>query len=105
AIYTADPALHAATVPVIRIAAFVLLVDGGQVVMAHALRGRGDATLPAVSHVVSYLFVMIPLGWLLGVRLEGGTPGLFQAILIASAVSSGLLALRFHWLTLRDRRS
>lgn len=102
--YTSDPALIPLVVPVILVATFILLVDGGQVVMANALRGRGDAVVPTLLHTISYIVVMTPLGWVLGVHLRRGAQGLFEAILIASVVSVTLLAARFYALARRDAR-
>jgi len=103
--YTNDPALIPLLVPVILVATFILVVDGGQVVVANALRGRGDVLTPTLLHTVSYIVVMTPLGWLLGVHLARGAHGLFEAILIASVVSVSLLASRFHLLARRDARA
>lgn len=100
--YTTDPALIPLLLPVMLVATFILVVDGGQVVMANALRGRGDVIVPTLLHIVSYLVVMMPLGWLLGVALGRGAQGLFEAILIASVVSVSLLAVRFQHLARRD---
>ena len=104
-IYTSDPELIPVVVSLLGVAAFVLVADGGQVVMAHALRGRGDAFMPTACHVVSYLGVMIPMGWFLSIGLDRGVSGLVEGILIASIVSVGLLSLRFHLLSVGDRRA
>lgn len=104
AAYTTDPALRAAAVPLVAIAAWILIVDGGQGVMANALRGRGETWAPTVMHTTSYFVVMIPLGWFLAFPLGRGAPGLFEAILAASVVSVSLLSFRFAWLGRRDRR-
>ncbi|MDA0239199.1 MAG: MATE family efflux transporter, partial [Proteobacteria bacterium] len=102
--YTTDPELLAVTIPVVAFLLFVLPMDGGQVVVAHALRGRGETWVPAVLHVIAYLFIMMPLGWILAIRLERGVIGLFEAIFIASVVSVILLGIRFWRLSIRDRR-
>lgn len=103
--YTTDPALIPLVVPVILVSTFILIVDGGQVVVANALRGRGDAVVPTLLHTVSYVVIMAPLGWFLGIHLGRGAVGLFEAILIASVVSVGLLACRFHLLARGDARA
>lgn len=102
--YTADPHLRALTVPVVAFSAWVLVVDGGQGVMANALRGRGETWAPTGLHVFSYIVVMVPVCWLLTFPLGHGVMGLFEGILIASAVSAGLLCGRFFWLGRRDAR-
>lgn len=102
--YTTDPALRAATVPLIAFCAWILIVDGGQGVMANALRGRGETWAPTVLHTVSYLVIMIPLAYLLAFPAGRGAMGLFEATLVASIVSVSLLSVRFAWLGRRDRR-
>jgi MATE family multidrug resistance protein len=103
AFYTADPALEALVEPVIRICAFILIVDGGQVVMSNALRGRGDVVVPTIMHASTYCFVMVPLAWVLAVP-SGDVEGLFHAILIASVLVTSLLAARFQRMAFVDRR-
>nr|WP_246654011.1 MATE family efflux transporter [Azospirillum formosense] len=99
AIYSADPQLIAAVAPLIAFTAWVLVADGGQVVMANALRGRGDAWVPTALHFISYAVVMIPVSALLAFGLERGARGLFEGILIASVVSVTILSLRFALLS------
>lgn len=103
-LYTLDSALRALATPLIAFVAFILVADGGQAVMANALRGRGETWFPTGLHVLSYVGVMTPLAWVLTFPLDRGVAGLFEAILIASIVSVSLLSLRFAWLARADRR-
>jgi MATE family multidrug resistance protein len=103
AAYTTDAALRAAAAPLIAISAWILIADGGQGVMANALRGRGETWGPTLLHTTSYVVIMIPLGWLLAFPLGRGAVGLYEAILIASVVSVTLLSARFAWLGRQDR--
>jgi MATE family multidrug resistance protein len=48
-----------------------------------------------VIHIFSYVVVMMPLAWWLGVKSGGGVDGLIWAIIIASALSAVLLWGRF----------
>jgi len=102
--YSDDQALLGLAATLIAFTAFILIADGGQVVMAHALRGREDSWVPTWCHAFSYFGVMVPLAYLLAIEFGHGVMGLFQAVLIASIVSVALLSLRFWWLSLRDRR-
>lgn len=102
--YTSEAALLMATVPVIVFLIYVLPVDGGQIVLANALRGLGETWMPAVLHVIAYLLVMIPLGWWLAFRLERGLLGLFEAIFLASIVSCALQGARFWQLAKRSEQ-
>jgi multidrug resistance protein, MATE family len=69
--------------------------DGLQVVAAQSLRARSDIRAPAVIHIFSYVVVMMPLAYWLGITAGGGVDGLIWAIIIASAVSALLLWGRF----------
>ena len=100
-IYTNDPELLARVVPLVAFSAWILVVDGGQVVMANALRGRHDAWAPTVLHFVSYAVVMIPVSALSAFWLGRAEQGLFDGILIASVVSVTILSLRFAILSRR----
>jgi MATE family multidrug resistance protein len=103
--YTADPELTSQTVPVVAFCAWVLVVDGGQGVMANALRGRGETWAPTGLHVFSYFGVMVPVSWILAFPLGRGVMGLFEDILIASIASVALLSGRFYRLCRRARDS
>ncbi|MFC7331975.1 MATE family efflux transporter [Rhodocista pekingensis] len=99
--FAADPALIAVIIPVVGFSAWILVADGGQVVMAQALRGRGDTWMPTVLHFFSYFAVMVPLCWFLGIRADRGVMGLFEGIFVASVISVGVLSARFAWLSRR----
>lgn len=100
-IYSGDPALLARVVPLIAFSAWILVVDGGQVVMANALRGRHDAWVPTMLHFLSYAVVMMPVSALSAFALGREEQGLFDGILIASVVSVSILSLRFALLSRR----
>lgn len=101
AIYSNDPQLLEAVVPLIAFTAWILIADGGQTVMANALRGRHDAWIPTALHFFSYAVVMIPVSAFLVFGLGHGAHGLFEGILIASLVSVTILSLRFAYLSRR----
>ncbi|PWC55538.1 MATE family efflux transporter [Azospirillum sp. TSO22-1] len=100
-IYSNDPALLERVVPLIAFSAWILVADGGQVVMANALRGRHDAWVPTMLHFVSYAVVMLPAAALSAFALGREEQGLFDGILIASVVSVSILSLRFANLSRR----
>ncbi len=103
-IFSNDIDLISAASPMIAFISIVLIADGSQSVMAHALRGRSETWFPAVLHVVSYLVIMMPSAWFLSHTLGHGAIGLFEATLLASLVSVSLLSTRFWWLCRRDNR-
>ena len=52
------------------------LVDALQVVIAQALRARGDVWLPTFTHLTAYVFVMMPLAWWLAIPMQLGLNGI-----------------------------
>lgn len=103
AIFTDDPLLIAASAPLIVLSAVAILTDGGQVVMASALRGAAEAWSPPVIHAVAYYALMLPLAWYLAFPMEMGVRGMIVAVIIASAVSVTLLMARFQVISRRKR--
>jgi multidrug resistance protein, MATE family len=99
--YTADAVLVVTLVALMPLSALILAPDGGQVVAAAALRGRGDNWFPTASHILAYVLILPPLAFWLGEHLERGVGGILEAVLIASCVSVGVLVARFAWLTRR----
>jgi MATE family multidrug resistance protein len=96
--YTADTALAASCAVLFPLLATILLPDGGQVVVAGALRARGDNWFPTVSHLVAYALVMPTLGFLWSDRAQLGVAGLLWASLSASVLSAAVLVARHAWL-------
>jgi len=101
ALLTTDPALVAATAPLIALSAYALVADGGQVVMVSALRGAGETWVPTAMHIVSYFGVMIPGCWILAFPMEFGVAGLVGGIVLASIVSVSLVSFRFWQISMR----
>ncbi|MEQ1608914.1 MAG: MATE family efflux transporter [Hyphomonadaceae bacterium] len=67
--------------------AFVTLFDGLQAVGSMALRAQGVVWIPTVIHVGSYVFVMLPLCWWLGLHSDYGVWGVVIGISVASLVA------------------
>jgi MATE family multidrug resistance protein len=105
AAYTSDPALLASASAALGLAGLFLCPDAIQVVTAQALRARGDVLAPTLTHVLSYGLVMLPLGWLLAVRLQFGLNGAVLAVILASLMSAALLLGRFWMLDRPAKRS
>ena len=105
AAYTSDGALLTTASAGVGLAGLFLLPDAIQVVTAQALRARGDVLAPTLTHIASYALVMLPLGWLLAVRLHQGLNGAVLAVILASLMSATLLLGRFWTLDRPPRRS
>jgi MATE family multidrug resistance protein len=98
--YSNDRALLAMTGSALLLSCLFFMADGAQVVSAQALRARGDIWWPTAMHFVSYIVVMLPLAWWLGVQQGLGLDGIVWAVVIASLLSGAALGLR--WVRLKD---
>ena len=96
--YTSDPQALALAIPVMALSGLFLLPDALQVVTAQGLRARGQVWIPTLTHLASYLVVMIPLGWFLALPMKMGLSGIMWAIIAASFMAAGLLLGR-HYMT------
>ena len=103
--FTHDAAVLAMAVPLIFWVAIALVTDGGQAVIANALRGRQDVWAACVIQAVAFLGVMVPLTWFLAFPAGNGAAGLFQGVLIGATVSIFMLGWRLHQLYVRDTRA
>ncbi|MEQ1886077.1 MAG: MATE family efflux transporter [Bryobacteraceae bacterium] len=84
-IFTPDPKVIAAAVPILRMAALFQLFDGFQVVTTGALRGVGDTRTPMLCHFLGYWVLGFPLGLWLGFGRS------MQAMGIWAGLSLGLI--------------
>jgi multidrug resistance protein, MATE family len=99
--YTTDPKVIAMAAPALVLACLFFLADALQVVAAQALRARGDVLIPSITHLTSYVLVMMPLAWLLAIPLGLAVNGLVLAVIAASLLSAGFLLVRFAILARR----
>ncbi len=100
--YTENPATLAMAIPALVVTCLMYWPDSLQVVTAQALRARGDVWLPSGTHLTSYIVLMMPLAWYLGIPMHMGIMGVGWAVVIASFVSCFLLLARFWMLARRD---
>jgi MATE family multidrug resistance protein len=103
--YTHDAATIAMATPALLLTCLFLTPDALQVVTAQALRARGDVWVPTITHLTSYILVMMPLAWWLAIPRGLGINGMVIAVIAASFLSGGLLLGRFWLLARRDRPS
>ncbi|UXN72282.1 MATE family efflux transporter [Devosia sp. A8/3-2] len=101
-----DPS-HAENANALRLAASFLvvagvfqLVDGAQVVAAHALRGLSDTKIPMVLAFVGYWAVGLPVAYVLGFTLEWRGIGIWTGLAAGLAFVAVVLVTRF---ALRER--
>jgi MATE family multidrug resistance protein len=100
--YSADLSIASLVASLMPLAAAALGPDGGQVVVAAALRAHGDNWYPTASHVLCYAFVMPALAVTLAELAGRGVAGLMQAIVWSSLLSVSVLMARLWVLTRRN---
>lgn len=104
-IYTDDPVLLREAIITVAFIAWIYVPDGGQALMANALRGRKDVWAPSIIQTVSFFGVMVPVGYTSSIILESGVVGLFHGILSGCIVSLIWLSFRFHRLAIKDEKN
>jgi MATE family multidrug resistance protein len=101
---TDDPAVRAAAVPLLRIAAAFQLFDGLQGVAAGVLRGAGDTRFTFAVNMVAYWAVGLPVVLVLAFGLGWGIAGQWTGFVVSLAIVAALLVPRFLRLSARDIR-
>jgi MATE family multidrug resistance protein len=101
-LYTKDPVTVHLAAGALAMACLFFWPDALQTVCAQALRARADVVVPSVTHMISYVVVMMPLAWVLALPLRQGVNGLMEAVILSSFLAAGLLLARFWLLTRRD---
>ncbi len=95
-LFTPDPGVIAAAVPLLLIAAGFQFFDGLQITATGALRGAGNTHIPFLTQLICYWVIGMPLGILLGFHEKLGAAGLWWGLLIA--LTCGAVALCTFWL-------
>ncbi len=81
-LFTPEAEVIAASLALLRIAAFFQLFDGLQVVATGALRGAGDTRTPMICHFTGYWLIGLPLGAVLCFKYGMGAPGLWIGLCV-----------------------
>lgn len=95
-IYTEDQSVITIAAHLLIIAGFFQLFDGTQVVGLGVLRGIGDVNVPTIITFIAYWIIGIPLGYLLGIKLNLGVNGIWYGLTFGLLTASVLLFLRFQ---------
>ena len=104
-IYTNDPEVLLLATPVVLVASFIMILDGIQAVGVGILRGYRNMWFITMSMIASFWGVMVPLGWYLGLYLDGGPVELMWAVGVACIVAIALLFARFRFLQVKIYRA
>ncbi len=94
-LFTPDPGVIAAAIPLLLIAAGFQFFDGVQITATGALRGAGNTHAPFITQLISYWAIGMPLGILLGFHEKLGAAGLWWGLLIA--LTCGAFAMCYFW--------
>ncbi len=78
------------------IAALFQVFDGVQAVGIGVLRGLTDVKGPTLITFIAYWVLALPIGYLLGFKLDYGIVGVWIGLLLGLAASAILLTLRFN---------
>jgi multidrug resistance protein, MATE family len=79
------------------VAGLFQLVDGVQVVAAHALRGLSDAKVPMIVAIVGYWLVGLPIAYVLGLVIGWRGIGIWIGLACGLAFVAVVLLARFAW--------
>ncbi|MEQ9488999.1 MAG: MATE family efflux transporter [Alphaproteobacteria bacterium] len=96
-----DPVLLSVMMPATVVVGFAIMLDGAQFTLANALRASNDAWVPTFLNFLGFIVVMIPAAYVVGVAMDGGAVGLYQAVLLASGVAAVILCARWIWICAR----
>ncbi|MFW6027465.1 MAG: MATE family efflux transporter, partial [bacterium] len=98
-IFVHDPEVLTTASAGLRVAAVAVLFHGAMGVSLSALRGAGDVWTPFAFHSGAFWLVLVPLAAVTALGLDWGVPGLMTGFLAGTALSSGIMCLRFHFLS------
>jgi MATE family multidrug resistance protein len=96
------PAIAAAAVPLLAVAAVFQISDGLQGVGAGVLRGAGDSRFTFTANVVGHYLVGLPLSLWLGFGLGLGVVGIWWGLCAGLTAVAAALVWRFLRLSKRE---
>jgi MATE family multidrug resistance protein len=86
-------------VTLLYLAGMFQLFDGVQVASSGILRGAGETRLPMLGNLLAHWLIGLPIGYVLGIRLGWGAPGIWVGL------TAGLIAVAITLLTVWVRKS
>jgi len=103
-IFSSDPTIDRVGTDALRVIALSQPFQALGQVLAGSLRGAGDTRFPMVVTGLAIWLVRLPFGWLFGVALHGGLPGVYISNVMDGAVRAAATYLRFRQGRWRTRR-
>ena len=94
-LYSNDPSVIDVAVGLLTFAALFQISDGLQVSANGALRGLKDTRVPMLITILAYWVIGLPLGYMVGMVLGLGAPGLWIGLIAGLTIAAVLLNVRF----------
>jgi MATE family multidrug resistance protein len=94
--FTIDPAVIAAAVPLLLVAAAFQFFDGVQITATGALRGAGNTHIGLFVHLIGYWLIGLPVGLLLGFHYKMGAVGLWMGLCLGLIIAAAALVKSWH---------
>jgi MATE family multidrug resistance protein len=94
--FTEDPAVIAATIPLLFVAAIFQFFDGLQITATGALRGAGNTHAGLVVQIIGYWIIGLPIGYLIAFRNHHGAVGLWLGLCAGLMVAGTALTTIWH---------
>jgi putative MATE family efflux protein len=93
-VFTSDPEVLAVGVPAMRVIALATPVWSLGMVLSGALRGAGDTRFPLLVTTVTGWAIRVPVGYVAGLMLGFGLPGVYAGTLADALLSAALMVWR-----------
>jgi MATE family multidrug resistance protein len=94
--FTEDPAVIAATIPLLFVAAIFQFFDGLQITATGALRGAGNTHAGLIVQIIGYWIIGLPIGYLIAFRNHHGAVGLWLGLCAGLIVAGIALTTIWH---------
>jgi MATE family multidrug resistance protein len=94
--FTHDPAVIAATIPLLFVAAIFQFFDGLQITATGALRGAGNTHAGLIVQIIGYWIIGLPIGYLIAFRHHHGAVGLWLGLCAGLIVAGIALTTIWH---------
>ena len=95
-VYTHDPAVIAVARPALRLVALAAPVMATALVFTQALFGAGNSRFVMYVEGVLHFFCLVPLAYLLGLRLGFGFLGVWTAAIAYAVLLAAVMGWKFH---------
>jgi MATE family multidrug resistance protein len=101
--FTKDPAVIAATIPLLFVAAIFQFFDGLQITATGALRGAGNTHAGLIVQIIGYWIIGLPIGYLIAFHNHRGAVGLWLGLCAGLIVAGIALTTIWHRTTQKLR--